>query len=219
MPTESIQNYLKAIYRLSEEGRKVTTSALARELGIAPASATLMIKRLADRDLVVHEPYRGVALSEEGERIAVEMVRHHRLVERFLVEVLGVPWDEVHDEAEKWEHLLSEDIERRMDAALGFPTSDPHGSPIPSYEGAFAEREAVPMADLRSGQSAVVAEVSDRDASLLRYVGSLGLYPGAEVSVVDDEPRGGTLTILVGRKRHTIGRDVARELLVSEVAG
>ena len=219
MPTESIQNYLKAIYRLSEGGGKVTTSALARELGIAPASATLMIKRLAERDLVVHEPYRGVALSREGERIAVEMVRHHRLVERFLAEILGVPWDEVHDEAEKWEHLISEDIERRMDAALGFPTSDPHGSPIPSHDGAFAARDALPMADLRAGQSAVVAEVSDKDASLLRYVGSLGLYPGAAVSVVDDEPAGGTLTIAVGRKRHTIGRDVARELLVSEVAG
>ena len=219
MHTESVQNYLKAIYHLREQSGKVTTTALARELEVAPASATLMIKRLAEQDLVVHEPYRGVALSAEGERVAVEMVRHHRLVERFLAEVLDVPWDEVHDEAEKWEHLLSEDIEERMDRALGFPESDPHGAPIPARNGAVARREESPLTALRPGQSAVVAEVDDRDAAVLRYVAALGLVPGARLEVVDEEPGGGAVTVKIGGKRHTLGREVAGDLLVTEVTG
>ena len=128
--SESSEDYVKAVWTLSRHGR-VTTTGLAAELGVSPASTTAMLKKLAKLKLVDHEPYRGVTLTPAGERVALEVVRHHRLVERFLVEALGVPWDEVHEEAERWEHVLSEELEQRMDAALGFPTTDPHGDPIP----------------------------------------------------------------------------------------
>src|SRR5437867_7774832 len=132
MHTESVQNYLKTIYELQHEQGRVATTLLADRLGVAPASVTGMIKKLAGMHLVTHEPYQGVVLTEAGERIALEVIRHHRLIERYLAEALGVPWDEVHEEAEKWEHVLSEEMEERIDAMLGHPTTDPHGTPIPA---------------------------------------------------------------------------------------
>ncbi|HVM18005.1 MAG TPA: metal-dependent transcriptional regulator [Gaiellaceae bacterium] len=217
MPTQPIQDYLKAIYELCEEEGRVTTTALARRMDVSAPSATSMIKRLAELGLVRHEPYQGVALEPGGEQLALEMIRHHRLVEQFLAQVLGVPWDEVHDEAERWEHVLSEDVEDRIDEVLGFPTSDPHGSPIPARDGSIVRPESVPLAELEPGQSAVVAEVSDRDAAVLRYLGRVGLVPRAEVSVLEAEPFDGPLTLDVAGRRQVLDRELARELLVTEV--
>jgi DtxR family Mn-dependent transcriptional regulator len=215
MRTQAIEDYLKAIYELHEESGAATTSALANRLGVAPASATMMVKKLAGLKLVAHEPYRGVVLRKPGERIALEVIRHHRLVESFLSEVLGVPWDEVHDEAERWEHVLSEELEERIDERLGFPTSDPHGAPIPGRDGGIARRASVPLAELEPGQSATIVEVSDRDPDLLRYVAELGLVPGASLTLVAAAPFGGPLTVAVAGTEHAVGREVAAELLVS----
>jgi DtxR family transcriptional regulator, Mn-dependent transcriptional regulator len=219
MRTQAIEDYLKAIYELHEEAGAATTSALAGRLGVAPASATLMVKKLAGLKLVDHEPYRGVVLRPAGERIALEVIRHHRLVESFLAEVLGVPWDEVHAEAERWEHVLSEELEDRIDERLGFPTSDPHGAPIPARDGAMTRPASVPMAELEPGQRGTIVEVSDRDPDLLRYVAGLGLVPGATLTLLAAAPFGGPLTVEVGGAEHAVGREVAADLLVAEVSG
>jgi DtxR family transcriptional regulator, Mn-dependent transcriptional regulator len=219
MRTQAIEDYLKAIYELHEEAGAATTTALSKRLGVVPASATVMVKKLAGLKLVDHEPYRGVVLRPAGERIALEVIRHHRLVESFLAEVLGVPWDEVHAEAERWEHVLSEELEDRIDERLGFPTSDPHGAPIPGRDGAITRPASVPMAELEPGQRAMIVEVSDRDPDLLRYVAELGLVPGAALTLLAAEPFGGPLTVEVGGEEHAVGREVAADLLVAEVTG
>ena len=217
MPTQPIQDYLKSIYELQERDGRVTTTALARRMDVSPASATGMIKKLAVLGLARHEPYQGVVLAPAGERIALEMIRHHRLVERFLAEVLDVPWDEVHDEAERWEHVLSERLEERIDSALDYPTRDPHGAPIPARDGRVDRAATVPLSELEPGCRGAVSEVSDHDAALLRYVGELGLYPGAELEVVAVGPFEGPVTVRVGDAEHALGRDVARHLLVGDV--
>ena len=178
MPSPAAEDYLKAIYALSRHGGPVTTSDLADRLGIAPASVTGMVKKLAAAGLVDHEKYQGARLTEAGRLVAVETIRHHRLVETYLHQALGVPWDRLHAEAEAWEHVLSEDLEARMDAALGHPTHDPHGAPIPTPDLVLDERDLLPLARLDVGRRATVVRVSDHDAALLRAVGAAGLYPG-----------------------------------------
>ncbi len=218
--SEAAEDYLKAIWTLSEgeaEGsRRITTTALAAELSVSAASTTAMLKKLAKLRLVDHEPYHGVSLTPAGERVALEVVRHHRLVERFLVEALGVPWDEVHAEAERWEHVLSEELEQRMDEALGFPTTDPHGSPIPGRDGAMTRPPRLSLADLEPGRTATIVEVSDRDPGLLRYVAELGLVVGTTLTLVAAEPFGGPLRLTVGEAEHAVGRELAADLLVAE---
>jgi DtxR family Mn-dependent transcriptional regulator len=178
---------------------------------------TGMIKKLADMQLVVHEPYQGVVLTEAGQKIALEVLRHHRLIELFLSEELGVPWDQVHEEANKIEHVLSENVEDRMDALLGYPTTDPHGAPIPSRDGTIDQRDCVRLVDLKPGQTALVAEVSDHDSALLRYVGGLGLYPQVKVSVIAVAPFDGPLTVRVGEAEHALGREAASLIFMTEV--
>lgn len=216
MHTESVQDYLKTIYELQSEQGKVATTVLAEWLGVAPASVTGMIKKLASLHLVTHEPYQGVTLTEAGEKIALEVIRHHRLIERYLAEALGVPWDQVHAEAEKWEHVLSEDLEDRIDAALGYPVTDPHGAPIPARNGTIAPSASIRLVDLQPGQSAVIAEVSDHDSAMLRYLGHMGLYPNVEVQVVAVEPFAGPLTLRVGATQYALGREVASHIRVNQ---
>ena len=215
--SEAVENYAKAIYALQERDGTVTTNALAERLGVTAASASGMVKKLDALDLVRHEPYRGVVLTEKGMRLALEVVRHHRLLERYLADELGVPWDRVHEEAEVLEHVLSEELEARIAAKLGHPTTDPHGAPIPAANGAIARRESVPLPELEPGQSGVVAEVSDHDPELLRYLASLGLYPDSPVSVLAHAPFGGPLTVRLGNAEHAIGREAARHVSVVEV--
>jgi DtxR family Mn-dependent transcriptional regulator len=217
MQTQAVEDYLKAIYEIQREQRSVSTTALAERLDVAPASVTGMIKKLADMKLVTHEPYQGVALTKPGRKIALEVIRHHRLVELYLTEALGVPWDQVHAEAEKWEHVLSEDLEERIDNLLGHPTTDPHGAPIPSRDGTLAQPAHVRLAHLKPGQSATVAEVSDHDPALLRYLGDLGLYPKVKVTVIAVAPFSGPLTVRVGEVEHTLGCEAAQYIYVANI--
>jgi DtxR family transcriptional regulator, Mn-dependent transcriptional regulator len=215
MHTQAVEDYLKSIYKSQEEHSKVTTTGLAELLGVTPASATGMIKKLAEMNLVIYEPYQGVSLTEAGRKIALEVVRHHRLVELYLAEALGVPWDKVHEEAEKWEHVLSEELEDRMDVLLGHPTADPHGAPIPDRDGTIVQLNSDRLVNLAPGQSAIVVEVSDHDSELLRYLGSLNLYPQTEFSVVDVAPFNGPVIIRVGDAVHALGREVATHIFVT----
>jgi DtxR family Mn-dependent transcriptional regulator len=217
MHTQAVEDYLKTIYEIEREQGKVATTVLAEQLNVAPASATGMIKKLAEMNLVAYEPYRGVVLTQTGRKIALEVIRHHRLIELFLAETLDVPWDQVHAEAHKIEHVLSEDVVDRIDAVLGHPSTDPHGAPIPTREGKIDQPPCRRLADLESGQSAVVAEVYDNDPALLRYLGELGLYPKVSLKVVRVAPFDGPVTVRVGEIEHAIGREVAYQILVSEL--
>jgi len=207
MLTQAIQDYLKAIYKLRREGDGATTTAVAERLGVSAASVTNMIKKLARLRLVEHTPYHGVILTSGGEKVALEVIRHHRLLELYLSEVLGVSLDKVDEEAERLEHVLSEDLEERIAHTLGDPTRDPHGHPIPSREGRLEESSYPVLADLQQGASAVIVHVSDQDAGVLRHLAAEGLLPGARVRVVGMGDHGRM------RIRSPAGeRDVSREL-------
>jgi DtxR family Mn-dependent transcriptional regulator len=214
--TQSMENYLKAIFELLEHRDRATTSAIAERMGIAAPSVTAMVKKLAELRLVAHAPYQGVTLTPVGAMAATEIVRHHRLIEKYLSEALGVPWDLVHDEAERLEHVISEDLEDRIDGALGHPTVDPHGAPIPSRDGTLVRVHARPLSEALAGQTVVVVEVDDRDAGLLRYLGERRLYPGTAVEVMRVEPYGGSLVVRVAGSEFTIGRDAAADVRVAE---
>lgn len=211
-----MEDYLKAVYHLRERDPNVTTQRLADELGVTGPSVTNMVKRLHDLRLLRHSKYRGVELTDAGERVALEVLRHHRLLELYLAETLGVPWDAVHAEAERLEHHLSDDLEARMDSALGFPTRDPHGDPIPSREGTIDRVSGVRLLDMEPGQSATVARVSDRDPEQLRYLGGLGLFPGATVAVRERLPFDGPIRIVVDGTEHVIGRPLAGAVYMTE---
>ena len=208
------EDYVKAVWALSRNGR-VTTTALAAELGVSAASTTAMLKKLARLKLVHHEPYHGVTLTPAGERVALEVVRHHRLVERFLVEALGVPWDEVHGEAERWEHVLSEELEQRMDAALGFPTTDPHGDPIPDAELRLLATDFTPLAALAPGEAGTVRRVPDGDPALLRYLAEVGIVPGETIEIRTAEPFEGPLTVRSTGGERSISRELAGRIEVT----
>jgi DtxR family Mn-dependent transcriptional regulator len=205
----AVQDYLKAIYALESEGQRVTTSALARRMGVSAPSTTAMTKRLAELGLVERLPYRGVALTEAGRRGALEVLRHHRLLERYLVDRLGLSLDEVHAEAELLEHALSEELEARIDAELGFPTHDPHGDPIPDRNLRVVRGDDRTLLDLEPGTKAAISRVPDGDSALLRYLGELGIVPGSDLELVDHAPFGGPVTVRTDRGEHAISRELA----------
>lgn len=215
MLSQSMENYLKVIFEVLEKHDRATTSVIAERMRLAPPSVTAMIKRLAEMKLVTHEPYQGVRLTAVGERTALEVIRHHRLIELYLAEALGVPWDRVHDEAEKLEHVISEDLEDRISEALGHPTVDPHGSPIPARDGTLQRVDARALSEVEPGQRVTVLEVDDRDPELLRYLGSLALYPGTEIEVVRIEPYSGPLVLNAEGREFVIGRAAAEEIRVT----
>jgi DtxR family Mn-dependent transcriptional regulator len=210
---EAAEDYLKTIWRLGGSGR-VTTTALAAELRVSPASVTGMLKKLAGLRLVRHEPYHGASLTAAGERVALEVVRHHRLLELYLTQALGLGWDEVHEEAERLEHHLSDEVEARMDAALGFPTHDPHGDPIPTRELVLPDAARRSLNDVPEGVATVVSRVPDDDPALLRYLASLGVSPAVEVVVVDRAPFDGPVTIDVAGARHSVAPALAGRIEV-----
>lgn len=215
MPSQAVEDYLKTIYRIRQEHGKVTMKRLAEALSVAPASATGMIKKLAARGLVLHERYRGVELTESGRHIALEVVRHHRLIELFLSKTLDVPWDLVHQEAEKLEHAISEELEDRMAEALGQPQFDPHGSPIPQRDGTVTRRPQTALLDLEPGRAGPVLQVSDHDAEMLRYLTQIGIALGTEVEVLSIAPFDGPVTIRVVGESHAISRLVAQHVYVA----
>jgi DtxR family Mn-dependent transcriptional regulator len=210
--TRSVEDYLKAIYQLSPEGRPASTSEIAHLLALSPPSVTGMVKRLSDHGLLEHVPYRGVQLTDEGRRAALRMVRRHRLIEAYLVEFLGYSWDTVHDEAERLEHAVSDTMVERMASALGHPEVDPHGDPIPTADGSIHELACTPLSDIPVGETVQLHRVHESQPERLRYIASLGLRPGVQVIVVDRQPFDDLVTIEVGSERHVIGRELGHVL-------
>jgi len=213
-----MQDYLKAIFVILEQEDRATTSAVAQRMSVAPASVTAMIKKLSRLKLITYEPYQGVRFSHAGEKAALEIIRHHRLLERYLSEALGVPWERVHDEAEKLEHALSEDLEERIATMLDHPDVDPHGSPIPTREGEIRRPRTRRLSTVDAGETVTVVEVDDRDSDLLIYLGKLRLYPGAVVQVAAVEPFDGPLLLKLDGREFSLGRRAAGEIRVSAAA-
>ena len=216
-----ISDCLKVIYAMQERGQKVSTSAVSECLGVSDATVTMLFKDFANADWVEHAPYHGVTLTPLGERKAMEVIRHHRLLELYLARQLGYSWDKVHDEADKLEHVISEEFEDKLDALLGYPTVDPHGDPIPSKEGVIVARKGCTLQQLQEGQCALILRVSDQDPEKLRYLGQLGLYPEARVKLVGRAPFGGPLHIRVGEKsqqvEHMLGPELAEQIIVTPI--
>jgi DtxR family transcriptional regulator, Mn-dependent transcriptional regulator len=213
MISASVQDYAKAVYSLEMRGEgNVTTSDLADRLGVSPASASGMVRRLAELGLAEHEPYRGVRLTPAGKRVALEVIRHHRLLELFLAEALGMPWDRVHDEAEVLEHVLSEELEALIAARLGDPTFDPHGDPIPSVELEIDEGDTRRLDELQAGASGRFVRVSDSDPEMLRYLGGHGIAPGARFEVLERQPFGGPSLVRFGDVEQAIGGELAKAM-------
>ena len=213
--SQQIEDYLKTIYLLQQREGGATTNAIAEALTVKPGSVTGMLKKLTELKLVRHMPYQGVTLTKAGEKIALEVVRHHRLLELFLVETLGYTWDEVHVEADRLEHVISEDFEERIAARLGNPQVDPHGDPIPAKDGSMANVQQQSLAELPCGQSAQVTRLNDTHPEMLRYAAVLGLRPKARITVVEAEPFGGPLRVRVGKTEHAIGRELAEHIFVT----
>ncbi len=214
---EGAENYAKALYQLQARlgpGESVGTGAVAEQLGVTPASASAMLKRLADEGLVDNRPYRGARLTEDGEQLALEMIRHHRLIELFLAEVLDMPWDRVHAEAEVLEHHISEELEELIAAKLGEPARDPHGDPIPSRELDMAADETVPLAELDIGARGTFERISDSDPEMLRHLDARGIRPGVELRVIGHEPFEGPVTVLAEGDEHALGSALVRSMYV-----
>lgn len=213
--SEAIEDYAKAIYALSRRADgPIGTSSLAERLGVSPGTVTSMLKRMDSLGLISYEPYRGVELTEAGSRMALEVIRHHRLIESYLAEALGMPWDRVHDEAEVLEHYISEELEQRMAAALGDPSHDPHGDPIPSRDLELEEEATRPLGDLDPGERGVFVRVSDADPKMLRYLSERGIAPGDGFEVVERQPFEGPLSVSFGGETFAIGGGLARAMRV-----
>ena len=216
--TQSIQDYLKHIFELSEDGTPASTNDLATRLGVKPASVTGMVQKLASTEppLVDYQKHQGVTLTLEGELAALKMLRHHRLLESWLVESLGYSWDEVHEEACRLEHVISEEFEARMAAALGHPTHDPHGDPIPDAELVMPSDEVLPLSNLRPIKSATIRRVNDENPDLLRHLDNLGLVPGAQLEVTAHSSFDNNLTVKIGNKTSVLGLSITSKILVEE---
>ena len=212
----SKQDYLKRIYELTECGLPASTNDLARELDIKPASVTGMIQKLATEKpaLVEYQKHQGVMLTSAGKRAALEVIRHHRLLETWLVQTLGYTWDEVHEEAERLEHVISEDFERRIAAALGHPTRDPHGEMIPTEDLKMPVDDSMPLSSLRPSQVATILRVVSQDPKLLRHLESLGLTPGVQVEITEYSSFDNNLTLMVGKKVNVLGLNITTKIFV-----
>src|SRR5271166_2913301 len=211
----AVEDYSKAIFSLqSHSDEPVSTNALAERLGITPGSVSAMLKRLDELGLITHVPYRGVRLTADGRRIALEVIRHHRLLESYLAEALGMPWDRVHAEAEVLEHVLSEDLEELIAAKLGHPTVDPHGDPIPNADLELDERLTRSMESLQPGDHGCFVRVSDSDPEMLRYLAGCAISPGDRFLVRERQPFGGPLFVRFGKREHALGGQLAGAMRV-----
>ncbi len=220
MPSEAVDDYLKAIYEIAGERGRASTASLARKLRVAPASVTGMLQKLALRKPppVQYRKHRGARLSEHGKLRALEVIRHHRLIELFLHRFLGYSWDEVHDEAERLEHAISEQLEDRIAERLGDPEVDPHGHPIPRKDGSIPPRRDLSLLDVFVGAESTVSRVSDRNPDMLRYLSELGIAPGTKIRLTERAPFDGPLMLEVGKARdkHALGPTVAGEIRVTQ---
>jgi DtxR family transcriptional regulator, Mn-dependent transcriptional regulator len=217
--TAAVEDYAKAIYTLQRRcGGAVHTNALAERLGVTPASASNMAKKLSAFGLVEHVPYKGVQLTDDGERVALEVLRHHRLLELYLAKSLDLPWDRVHDEAEVLEHVLSEELEELIARKLGNPTHDPHGDPIPTRELRIEEGHTRSMQSLERGSRGSFVRISDSDPDMLRYPADQGIAPGDRFEITDKHPFGGPVSARFGKRVHVLGGALARAMR-AEVSG
>lgn len=214
--TDAVEDYLKTIYEITLAEGRASTNQIAAALGVAPASVTGMLKRLAASQppLLEYRKHHGVALTPAGEKAALEVIRHHRLLEQYLHQALGYPWDEVHAEADRLEHVISEDFEERIAQALGHPAQDPHGDPIPSRELTMPSLQATRLDELRQGQRAAVRRVRNDDPGLLRYLQGIGLIPQAMLDVLDYSCYDGNLRLRIGENEVTLGPAVTRQIFV-----
>lgn len=213
--SQSVEDYLKTIYKLEgEKGGGVSTSRLAKEMGVANASVTNMLKRLAGLRLVEYESYYGTSLTDAGKKIALEIIRHHRLLELYLTEVMGYSWDEVHDEAEQLEHHISEQFEDRIAELLNNPTVDPHGDPIPTKDGKMPVIRSRKLTDVSDGEVLIIKRVKNQDPELLRYLEKHGLIPGVKIEVIQKEPFDGPILLRVEEETTTIGHSIAKDIYV-----
>jgi DtxR family Mn-dependent transcriptional regulator len=216
--SQAIEDYAKAIYALERrDAEPVSTNALAERLGVTPASASGMVKRLGELGLVEHQPYRGVSLTDDGRRVALEVMRHHRLLELYLVETLGVPWDRVHQEAEVLEHVLSEELEELIAAKLGDPTHDPHGDPIPTRDLTIEEGMTQTLQSLEPGARGTFVRVSDSDPEMLRFLAERGIAPGDSLEVVEKQPFDGPLFVRVADSVQVLGGALAKAMRVEVI--
>lgn len=215
MISRATEDYLKTIYLLGEQGGKVSTSRLAERLQCSAASVTNMLQKLASLKLVRYQPYQGVHLTQTGERVALEVIRHHRLIELYLKEVLGYSWDKVHDEAEELEHVISDEFAERIDQALGHPTHDPHGHPIPAKGGSLSNEILVSLWEIPDSTEVIVTRVNDHDPSVLRYLDSLGIHPQVRIGVVAKAPFNGPVQVQVDSVAHSLSEELARQIFVT----
>lgn len=216
---QAIEDYAKTIYMLAQQESPVSTSRIAEARQVKPGSATGMIKRLAKLGLVDYQKHYGVTLTNKGERIALEVIRHHRLIELYLIEALGFGWDEVHEQADILEHVISEKLEERMARALGYPQFDPHGAPIPTKDLVMPDVHNQPLATLTAGEKGIVNRIvwPDEDGQMLRYLESLGLTPGTAFTVVEVAPFDGPVTVQIGEVQKVVGHTVSTAVLVEKV--
>lgn len=213
--SQSVEDYLKAIYKLHNESNEgVSTSKLAEEIGVANASVTNMVKRLSKMGLVKYESYYGATLSASGEKIALEIIRHHRLIELYLKEMMGYSWDEVHEEAEKLEHHISEQFEDKIAEMLNDPKFDPHGDPIPTKEGHMPVIHSYPLSEFSQDNSCVICQVKDQNPELLRYLEKNNLIPGVKLKILEREPFDGPIKLQIENKSFTIGHNIAENIFV-----
>lgn len=215
--SQSIEDYLKAIYTLETEEDGASTTKVADSLDVSSASATNMIKRLSEMGLVDYQSYKGATLTNAGKKIALEIIRHHRLLELYLLEVMGYSWDEVHDEAEKLEHHISERFEDKIANLLDDPSHDPHGDPIPTKDGFMPQMEALPLVEAEIDQKYMVNRVKDQDPELLRYLEKIGLLPGIKMKITKKAPFKGPITLMIEGNMQVIGHDVAQNIFVAEI--
>ncbi len=217
MPSLTVENYVKTIYLIAgrnPEGQAVTTGEIAQGLGVSPGTVTGMLKTLSEADLATYTPYEGAQLTEAGDRLALKVLRRHRLVELFLAQTLAMPWDEVHEEAEHLEHAVSDRLVDRIEEHLGFPTVDPHGDPIPRADGSLDEPQGKPLATLARGARFRVVRVVDQDSAFLRYLSESGLDLGAEGEIAENRPESGALTLRLGERAIALGIEAAGKVLV-----
>lgn len=218
MPSMAVEDYLKTIHSLSKRDQPASTSAIAERLGIAAGSVTGMLKRLAEQELVEHVPYYGARLTDRGEREAVRLIRRHRVLELFLVQVLGYTWDRVHEEAEQLEHAATDELIDRMATVLGEPALDPHGAPIPASEGRFIESHYPTLGEMTVGTRGVLRRVQDENADALRYLAELALLPGVELELLERAPFNGPLKVQVGGQERFVGVELAHSLEVETIS-
>ena len=217
MITSKVEDYLATIYRVTSENQKSTTTIIADKMRVTRGTVTSMFKKLAESELITHVFYKGVTLTATGKKIALEIIRHHRLIELYLQNTMGVPWEKVHEEADKMEHILSEEIEDKIDILLNNPTNDPHGAPIPTKDGYVSNDSFRRLSQAKKGEDLLIKRVEEEDSKKLIYLANKGLYPNTVLKVTNVEPFSGPITIEIDNTEIIVGNKIADSVYVDEM--